>query len=107
MVVLFGHGTFDGKAAKFNLPGPDMTPADFAPLLAGLHSKRVVFGNTTSAGGPFVEALAGSAGQRRSVCRGPESRLDSRTDRSRDRAAEGSLRRTRSARGPRRVAQAA
>nr|MDQ3348028.1 hypothetical protein [Acidobacteriota bacterium] len=32
-VVLIGHGTFDGKVAKFNLPGPDMTPADFAPLL--------------------------------------------------------------------------
>ena len=32
-IVLIGHGTFDGKVAKFNLPGPDMTPADFAPLL--------------------------------------------------------------------------
>ena len=28
-VVLIGHGTFDGRVAKFNLPGPDMTPADF------------------------------------------------------------------------------
>jgi hypothetical protein len=59
MIVLFGHGTFDGKQAKFNLPGPDMTPADFAPLLAGLRSKRVVFVNTASASGPFVEALSG------------------------------------------------
>ncbi|HSC29830.1 MAG TPA: hypothetical protein VLD67_21305, partial [Vicinamibacterales bacterium] len=32
-VVLFGHGTFDGRTAKFNLPGPDMTPDDFEPLL--------------------------------------------------------------------------
>ena len=32
-VVLIGHGTFDGKVAKFNLPGPDITPADFEPLL--------------------------------------------------------------------------
>jgi hypothetical protein len=24
-IVLFGLGTFDGKVAKFNLPGPDMT----------------------------------------------------------------------------------
>ena len=30
-VVLIGHGTFDGQVAKFNLPGPDMTAADFAP----------------------------------------------------------------------------
>jgi hypothetical protein len=59
LIVLFGHGTFDGKVAKFNLPGPDMTPAEFAPLLAKLRSKRVVFVNTASASGPFVEALSG------------------------------------------------
>jgi hypothetical protein len=59
MVVLFGHGSFDGKVAKFNLPGPDMTPAEFAPLLTRLRSKRVVFVNTASASGPFVEALSG------------------------------------------------
>jgi hypothetical protein len=59
MIVLFGHGTFDGKTAKFNLPGPDMTPAEFAPLLARLRSKRVVFADTGSASGPFVEALSG------------------------------------------------
>src|SRR3954463_2737753 len=58
-IVLFGHGTFDGKVAKFNLPGPDMTPADFAPLLARLKSTRVVVVNTASASGPFVEALSG------------------------------------------------
>jgi hypothetical protein len=59
VVVLFGHGTFAAKVAKFNLPGPDMTPQDFAPLLAKLQSKRVVFVNTASASGPFVEALSG------------------------------------------------
>jgi hypothetical protein len=59
MVVLFGHGTFDGRAAKFNLPGPDMTPDDFAPLLAAIKAQRLVFVNTASASGPFVEALKG------------------------------------------------
>jgi hypothetical protein len=58
-VVLIGHGTFDGKIAKFNLPGPDMTPADFEVLLKGLKSRHVVFANTASASGPFVQALAG------------------------------------------------
>ena len=58
MVVLFGHGTFDGRAAKFNLSGPDLVAADFAPLLASLPSKHVVFVNTASASGPFIEALA-------------------------------------------------
>jgi hypothetical protein len=36
-----------------------MTPQDFAPLLARMRSKRVVFVNTASASGPFVEALGG------------------------------------------------
>ena len=58
-VVLIGHGTFDGKIAKFNLPGPDMTPADFEVLLKGIRSRHVVFANTASASGPFVQALAG------------------------------------------------
>ena len=58
-VVLIGHGTFDGRVAKFNLPGPDMTPADFAPFLKRLSPRRVVLVNTASASGPFIEALSG------------------------------------------------
>ena len=58
VVVLFGFGTFDGRVAKFNLPGPDMTPEDFAPLLAHLRSKRIVFVDTTSSSAPFVETLS-------------------------------------------------
>jgi hypothetical protein len=59
-VVLIGHGTFDGKVAKFNLPGPDMTPASFEPLLKGLPSKHVVFVNTASASAPFLAELGGN-----------------------------------------------
>ncbi len=58
-VVLIGHGTFDGREAKFNLPGPDMTPSDFAPLLKSLPSRHIVFVNTASASGPFLEPLSG------------------------------------------------
>ena len=58
-VTLIGHGTAAGGTAKFNMPGPDMGPVEFAPLLAKLKS-RLVFVNTTSASGPFVEALSGS-----------------------------------------------
>jgi hypothetical protein len=58
-IVLFGHGTFAANVAKFNLPGPDMAPQDFEPLLARLKSKRVIFVNTASASGPFVDALSG------------------------------------------------
>jgi hypothetical protein len=58
-IILFGHGTFDGKIAKFNLTGPDMTPADFAAALKPFNSRKLVFVNTASASAPFVEALAG------------------------------------------------
>ena len=58
-VVLIGHGTFDGKVAKLNLVGPDMTAADFAPFMQRLAPRRVVFVNTASASGPFIEALSG------------------------------------------------
>ena len=58
VVLLIGHGTFDGKVAKFNLPGPDMTPADFAPLLKKMPARQVVFVNTASASAPFLTELA-------------------------------------------------
>ena len=58
-VVLIGHGSFDGRTAKFNLAGPDMAPADFAALLRRLPSKHVAFVNTASASGPFLEELKG------------------------------------------------
>jgi hypothetical protein len=57
-IVLIGHGTFDGKVAKFNLPGPDLTPAELEPMLKALKSRHVVFVNTASASGPFLEALS-------------------------------------------------
>jgi hypothetical protein len=58
-VVLFGHGTFDGSVARFNLPGPDMTPADFNNVLRKLPTRNIVFVNTASASAPFVEVLSG------------------------------------------------
>jgi hypothetical protein len=57
-ITLIGHGSFDGRAAKFNLPGPDMAPADFNALLKKLPARQVVFVNTTSSSGPFVDELS-------------------------------------------------
>ena len=57
-VVLVGHGSYDGSTARFNLPGPDMTPADFNALLEKLPARNVVFVNTSSSSGPFVEGLS-------------------------------------------------
>jgi hypothetical protein len=58
-VTLIGHGSFDGRAAKFNLPGPDLSGADFDALLRKLPTKQVVLVNTASSSGPFIEALSG------------------------------------------------
>lgn len=58
-VVLIGHGSYDGRDARFNLPGPDMTPAEFDPLLRAIPARNVVFVNTSSSSGPFVEELSG------------------------------------------------
>jgi hypothetical protein len=58
-VVLFGHGSSDGSDARFNLPGPDLTAADFGKMLARFQTQRVVFINTTSSSGEFVKALSG------------------------------------------------
>jgi hypothetical protein len=58
-VVLIGHGSYDGRSAKFNMPGPDMTGADFNAILTKLPTKQIVFVNTASASGPFVADLSG------------------------------------------------
>ena len=60
-VVLIGHGSYDGRAAKFNMPGPDMTAADFNALFAKLPTKQIVFVNTASASGPMVAELSGAS----------------------------------------------
>jgi hypothetical protein len=59
-VVLIGHGSYDGKSAKFNLPGPDMSAADFNTQFRKLPTKQIVFIDTTSASGPFVNELSGA-----------------------------------------------
>ena len=39
MLVLIGHGTFDGIEYKFNLPGPDVSAAELATLLDRIPAK--------------------------------------------------------------------
>jgi hypothetical protein len=57
-VLLIGHGSFDGRVATFNLMGPDLSAADYAKLLGKFTSQRVVFVNTASASGAFLQTLA-------------------------------------------------
>jgi len=58
LVVLLGHGTYDGTAAKFNLVGPDMESREWKASLDGI-AARLVFVNTTSSSFEFVQALSG------------------------------------------------
>ena len=61
VVLLIGHGSFDGKSAAFNLPGPDLTADDYAKLLQRFPTQKIVFVNTASASGAFLQPLAGPA----------------------------------------------
>jgi hypothetical protein len=58
LVLLLGHGSFDGTEAKFNLVGPDLSSTEWAALLKPLPA-TLVFVNATAASFPFLEHLAG------------------------------------------------
>jgi hypothetical protein len=58
LIVLIGHGTFDGTDAKFNLVGPDLSADEWGALVRRLPGE-VVFVNTAGASSPFLAALAG------------------------------------------------
>jgi hypothetical protein len=58
-VILLGHGSFDGRVGAFNLPGPDLTAADYAVLLDRFKTQHITFVNTSSSSGAFLPGLAG------------------------------------------------
>jgi hypothetical protein len=58
VIILIGHGSFDGKIGAFNLAGPDLNTDDYARLLGSLKAQRVVFVNTASSSGAFLQPLA-------------------------------------------------
>ena len=56
-LVFIGHGTFDGRTAKFNLRGPDISAEDLATVLKpGKRPLAVI--DCSSASGPFINALS-------------------------------------------------
>jgi hypothetical protein len=61
VIILIGHGASATGGARFNLPGPDLTAAEFASLLSRLAAATVVFVNTASSSGGFVQALSGKS----------------------------------------------
>lgn len=57
VLILIGHGTFDGFQYKFNLVGPDISAQDLAKLCDQIRSKRQLIVNTTEASGGSVVPL--------------------------------------------------
>jgi hypothetical protein len=57
VLILIGHGSFDGFEYKFNLIGPDISGDDLAALCDKIPSKRQLIINTTSASGGSIVPL--------------------------------------------------
>lgn len=57
-LIFIGHGTFDGKIAKFNLRGPDISATELATVLTDFERPLAVV-NCASASAPFINALSG------------------------------------------------
>ena len=57
VLILIGHGSFDGVEYKFNLVGPDVTAAEIAAMCDRIPARRQLVVNTTSASGGSVPAL--------------------------------------------------
>ncbi len=55
VIVLIGHGTYDGEEYRFNLPGPDLTAHELGDLFEQLPAREQLIVNTTSASGAVVE----------------------------------------------------
>jgi hypothetical protein len=57
VVILIGHGTYDGQDYKFNLQGPDITAAELAALMDRVPAQRQLVVNTTECSGGSIEHL--------------------------------------------------
>ncbi len=57
ILMLIGHGSFDGNDYKFNIPGPDITGTELSNLLDKIPSKHQLVVNMTSASGGSLVSL--------------------------------------------------
>jgi hypothetical protein len=57
VLILIGHGSFDGVEYKFNLVGPDVTAGEIAALCDRIPARRQLVVDTTSASGGAIQAL--------------------------------------------------
>ena len=56
-LVLIGHGTFDGKEARFNLRGPDVSASELAAWLKPFQRPLAVI-DTSASSAPFLNKLS-------------------------------------------------
>ena len=56
-IVLIGHGTFDGRLARFNLRGPDVAASELERWLEDIRCPTVI-ANCASSSAPFMQRLA-------------------------------------------------
>src|SRR5262249_11314723 len=56
-IVLLGHGTWDGKTARFNLRGPDVASTELEEWLKPVGRPLAVM-NCASCSGPFLTGLS-------------------------------------------------
>ena len=52
-----GHGSYDGRSFKFNIPGPDITGEELADLLNKIRSREQLIVAATSASGALLETI--------------------------------------------------
>jgi hypothetical protein len=57
VLMMIGHGTFDGTEYKFNLPGPDISGTELAALMNKIQAGRQLVVDMTSASGGATPAF--------------------------------------------------
>lgn len=60
VVLMIGHGSFDGTDYKFNIPGPDISATELAEELNRIPATRQLIVDATSASGAALKPLARS-----------------------------------------------
>jgi hypothetical protein len=55
LIVLIGHGSYDGEDYRFNLPGPDLTASELGALFDQIQARDQLIVNSTSASGAAVD----------------------------------------------------
>ncbi|HKO19278.1 MAG TPA: hypothetical protein VJU82_10370, partial [Acidobacteriaceae bacterium] len=57
VLILIGHGSFDGVGYKFNLVGPDVSSAEIAAMCNGIAAQRQLVVDASSASGGAIPSL--------------------------------------------------